>query len=461
MADLNLYNTMSRQKVLFEPLDPAEVKLYTCGPTVYNYAHIGNLRTYIFEDWLRRVLEFNGYNVNHVMNVTDVGHLTSDADEGIDKMLKGAKREKRTVWEIAEIYTQAFMDDMVRLNLLHPTTICKATDHIQDMIDQVKKLEENGLTYISNGNVYFDTTKFPDYGKLAQLDKQELQAGARIEVDPNKKNPYDFVLWFTKSKFGDQEMQWDSPWGRGFPGWHIECSAMSTRYLGDQIDIHCGGIDHIPVHHTNEIAQAEGATNIKPWVLYWMHGNFLVLGEKKKMAKKEENFITLQTLIDKGYDPLDYRYFCLQAHYRKELTFHWEGMDSAKKALNRLREKVQTLGACEGEIHQSCLEQFESAINDDLNMPQALSVTWDLMDDPDISNADKLITIREFDRVLGLKLDEPIVHVIPEKVRELVAERDKARREKDWEKSDKLRDKIEKIGFIINDTPSGTEIRPK
>ena len=254
------------------------------------------------------------------MNITDVGHLTSDADEGEDKMVKGAKREKKTVWEIAEFYTKAFMADMKALNLLEPHIKCKATDHIQEMIDQVEQLEENGLTYVADGNVYFDTSKFPDYGKLAQLDKQEFQAGARIKVDPNKKNPNDFVLWFTKSKFEDQEMKWDSPWGKGYPGWHIECSAMSTRYLGNQIDIHCGGIDHIPVHHTNEIAQAEGATNIKPWVLYWMHGNFLLLGKNEKMAKSEENFLKLQALIDKGYDPLDYRYFALQAHYRNNLN---------------------------------------------------------------------------------------------------------------------------------------------
>ena len=464
MPELHLYNTMSRQKMLFEPRDPGEVKLYCCGPTVYNYAHIGNLRTYVFEDLLRRVLEWNGYQVNHVMNITDVGHLTSDADEGEDKMLKGAKREKKTVWEIAEFYTHAFMHDMTALNLLEPHIKCKATDHIQEMIDQVKALEENGLTYTAKGNVYFDTTKFPDYGKLAQLDKQELQAGARIKVDKNKKNPHDFVLWFTKSKFGDQEMQWDSPWGKGFPGWHIECSAMSTRYLGSQIDIHCGGIDHIPVHHTNEIAQGEGATNIKPWVLYWMHGNFLVLGKDKKMAKSEENFLTLKVLADKGYDPLDYRYFCLQAHYRKELTFHWDAMDAAKTGLRRLREKVCALvpnGSPIGSPTGLQLEKFESAINDDLNMPQALSLAWELLDNPDISDADKLATIKKFDTILGLKLDEPITHAIPEEIQKLVTERDDARKEKNWKKSDKLRDKIEKAGFIVKDGPNGTEVMPK
>ena len=415
---------------------------------------------------MRRVLEFNGYQVNHVMNITDVGHLTSDADEGEDKMLKGAKREKKTVWEIAEFYTKAFMSDMKALNLLEPHIKCKATDHIGEMIEQIKKLEENGLTYIANGNVYFDTSKLSDYGKLAHLEKQELKAGARIEVDKNKKNSYDFVLWFTKSKYEDQTMQWESPWGRGYPGWHIECSAMSIRYLGKQIDIHCGGIDHIPVHHTNEIAQAEGATNIKPWVLYWMHGNFLVLGKNEKMAKSAKNFLRLQTLIDKGYSPLNYRYFCLQAHYRKELTFSWEGMDAAKTGLRRLREKVNVLsttGATIGatmEPRLEYMEHFEKAVNDDLNIPQALSIAWELMDNEQVSDADKLATIKKFDTVLGLNLDEPITFEIPAKIQKLVVDRDKARKEKDWKKSDELRAKIEKAGFMVKDGPKGTEIQP-
>ncbi len=462
MSDLYLYNTMFRQKMLFEPLNPAEVKLYTCGPTVYNYAHIGNLRTYVFEDILRRVLEWNGYQVNHVMNITDVGHLTSDADEGEDKMLKGAKREKMTVWDIAEKYTQAFLEDMDRLNLLMPHVKPKATDHIDTMIDQIKQLEENGLTYTAGGNVYYDTSKFPDYGKMAQLEKQELQAGARIEVDPNKKNPHDFVLWFTKSKFEDQEMQWDSPWGKGYPGWHIECSAMSMKYLGDKMDIHCGGIDHISVHHTNEIAQAEGATNVKPWVLYWMHGNFLLLGKDEKMAKSTDNFLKLDVLIEKGYSPLDYRYFTLQAHYRKELTFSWEGLDAAKTGLRRLREKVCNLGNSEGEIHQSRLEQFESAINDDLNMPEGLAMAWALLDDSDVSNEDKLATIKKFDTVLGLKVDEKIKFELPPQITQWILERNEARNNKDWGKADEIRDKIQESGkWIVKDGPSGTEVMPK
>lgn len=458
MNTLTLYNTLTRQKMPFEPRNPGEVKMYCCGPTVYNYAHIGNLRTYIFEDLLRRVLEFNGYGVKHVMNITDVGHLTSDADEGEDKMLKGARREKKTVWEIAEDYTQAFLEDMDRLNLLKPTIKPKATDHIAEMIDQIKTLEKNGLTYIANGNVYYNTSLFADYGKLAQLDKQDLKAGARIEVDPHKKNPHDFVLWFTKSKFEDQEMQWESPWGKGYPGWHIECSAMATKYLGEQIDIHCGGIDHIPVHHTNEIAQAEGATNAKPWVLYWMHGNWLIIGKGEKMAKSGDNFLRLQTLIDKGYSPLDYRYFCLQAHYRKELTFSWEGMDAAKNGLRKLREKVCGLDVDAGQVSAVRCQVFTNALNDDLNLPEALAQTWKLIDDPAIPAADKLATIREFDKVLGLTLDEKPIVCLPETVQSLILARDSARKNKDWKTSDELRNQIEKAGFGVKDGPGGTEV---
>lgn len=459
---MRFYNTLTRKKGEFEPMDPAEVKLYTCGPTVYNYAHIGNLRTYVFEDLLRRALELEGYVVNHVMNITDVGHLTSDADEGEDKMKKGAEREKKTVWQIAEFYTQAFLEDALRLNLLHPTTVCKATDHITEMIAQIQAIEANGLTYTAkNGNVYFDTGKLADYGKLAQLEKQQLQAGARIEVDENKKNPHDFALWFVKSKFGDQDMQWNSPWGRGFPGWHIECSAMSSRYLGRQFDIHCGGIDHIPVHHTNEIAQSEGAGSPKPWVRVWMHGNFLVIGDKEKMAKSGENFLTLQALMNKGYDPLDYRYFCLQAHYRKELAFSWEALDSAKTGRRKLHQKVQALGEASGNVHQKTLDEFEEAIGDDLNIPQALAICWTLLENANVKNEDKLATMLQADRVLGLRLDAPVRFEVPEEVSQLLLARNKAREKKDWKKSDELRDKIGELGFDVHDLASGSEVRPR
>ncbi|MFH0838558.1 MAG: cysteine--tRNA ligase [Patescibacteria group bacterium] len=465
---MKLFNTLTRQKEEFNPEKPDQVGLYCCGPTVYNYAHIGNLRTYVFEDLLRRVLEFNGYVVNHVMNITDVGHLTSDADEGEDKMKKGAEREKKTVWEIAEYYAQAFLEDMDRLNLLKPHRKPKATDHIRDMIAQIKKLEANGYTYKgANGNIYFDTLKFKDYGKLAQLDKQELKAGARIGVDKNKKNPHDFVLWFVESKHGDQEMQWDpakwgASWGRGFPGWHIECSAMSVRYLGEQFDIHCGGIDHIPVHHTNEIAQAEGATGVKPWVKIWMHGNFLVLKEGAKMAKAEGNFLTLRRLIEEGYDPLDYRYFCLQSHYRKELAFDWEGLAAAKTGLRRLKEKVLALGDSEGNPAEKYMEPFTEAVSDDLNVAQGLAIAWELMDDAEIPDADKLATIKKMDTVLGLKLDEPVEFELPPQITKWILERNEARERKDWKKADQIRAKIEASGkWMVKDGPGGTEVRPK
>jgi cysteinyl-tRNA synthetase len=463
MKNLQLYNTLTRQKEDFNPEKPDQVRLYCCGPTVYNYAHIGNLRTYVFEDLLRRVLEFNGYVVNHVMNITDVGHLTSDADEGEDKMKQGAEREKKTVWEIAEHYTQAFLEDMDRLNLLKPTVKPKATDHVEVMIDQVKQLEENGYTYVGkNGNVYFDTSKFKRYGELAQLDKQELQAGARIEVDENKKNSSDFVLWFVQSKHGDQEMQWDSPWGRGFPGWHIECSAMSSEYLGNQIDIHCGGIDHIPVHHTNEIAQAEGAGAPHPWVKIWMHGNFLVLKEGAKMAKSAENFLSLSRLVQEGYSALDYRYFCLQSHYRKELAFDWTALEAAKTGLRRMKERVLSLGTSTGKVYEPRLQEFYDAVNDDLNLPQALSVAWQLLDDSAVSDLDKLSTIKKMDTVLGLKLDESIEFQLPPQITQWILERNEARAKKDWAKADELRDKIEASGkWQVKDGPGGTEVMPR
>ena len=340
---LTLFNTLTRKKEPFVPIKKNEVGLYTCGPTVYAFAHIGNLRTYIFEDLLKRTLLFNHFNVKHIMNITDVGHLTSDSDTGEDKMLKGAKREKKTVWEIADFYTKAFQSDIKKLNILNPNIWCKATDHIKEQIALIQRLEQKGFTYVAGGNVYFDTSKLEDYGKLARLNLDAEQQ-SRVDKDENKKNLHDFVLWFTKSKFEEQEMKWPSLWGEaGYPGWHIECSAMSMKYLGEQFDIHCGGIDHINIHHTNEIAQSEAATGKKPWVKYWLHGEFLVIGKDTKMAKSGDNFITLSTLEQRGYHPLDYRYFCLGTHYRMPLTFSFEALDGAKTARKRLVEKVLEL----------------------------------------------------------------------------------------------------------------------
>ena len=342
---LRLFNTMGRKMEDFQPLTEGKVGFYGCGPTVYNYAHIGNLRAYVFLDTLDRTLRFLGYDINHVMNVTDIGHLSGDADDGEDKMLKTAKERGQSVLEIADFYTKAFFNDIDRLNIKRPTTVCKATEHVEEMIALIKRIEENGHTYMAGGNLYFDVSTFPKYGELANLNLDDLKAGARIDVDQNKRNPYDFVLWFTKSKFENQALTWDSPWGRGYPGWHIECSAMSMKYLGESFDIHTGGIDHIPIHHTNEIAQSEGATG-KKWVNYWLHNEFLVIAKTKdgdeggKMSKSSGNFLTLQTLVDKGYDPLDYRFFLLGAHYRSQVAFSFDAMDSAKNARKALVSRV-------------------------------------------------------------------------------------------------------------------------
>jgi len=460
---MKVYNTLSREKEELIPISGRHVGMYTCGPTVYNFAHIGNLRTYVFEDALRRAIRYNGFELRHVMNITDVGHLTSDADEGEDKMLKGAEREHKTVWQIAEFYTKAFMDDCAKLNIQKPDVICKATDHIQDMIELIKRIEKNGLTYISEGNVYFDIMKFPDYGKLARLNMDELQAGARIEVDENKRNPHDFVLWFTNSKFKNQDMQWDSPWGRGFPGWHIECSAMSTKYLGEQFEIHCGGIDHIPVHHTNEIAQTEGATGKKPWVKYWMHGEFLVL-EKEKMAKSGGNFITMQTLIEKGYDPLVYRYLCFTAHYRSQLKFSWEAMDGAKASFETLKKKVIELknsppdskGANRLTLYK---RQFLEAVNDDLNMPGVLALMWTMLKDSELGTKEKLELMGEYDTVLGFGIDgwQEEKLELSDEIEWMVMQREEARKRKDWKESDRIRDELKAKGIVLEDTPQGVK----
>jgi cysteinyl-tRNA synthetase len=396
------------------------------------------------------------------MNITDVGHLTSDADEGEDKMLKGAKREGKTVWQIAEFYTNAFQDDIKRLNILEPNIWCKATDHIKEQIEMIENLEKKGFTYTAGGNVYFDIAKLPDYGKLAQLNLDDLQAGARIDVDQNKRHPADFALWFTKSKFDDQEMKWDSPWGRGYPGWHIECSAMSTKYLGEQFDIHCGGIDHITVHHTNEIAQTEAATGKQPWVNIWMHSEFLVI-DKGKMAKSGDNFLTLQVLIDKGYDPIIYRYFCLTAHYKQQLQFSYDGLDSAKGAYESLKSKVQHLhehkgdGASKDGVEHKYKVQFLDAINDDLNMPQALAVMWSMLRDDELANERKIVLAELFDEVLGLRVQEMGVRdEIPEDIAELAHKRLEAKQNKNWALSDELRNKINAAGYAIDDKKDGT-----
>ena len=457
---LRLYNTLSRKKEIFKPIAPPKVGFYTCGPTVYHYAHIGNLRCYIFSDILRRVLLFNKLKVKHVMNITDVGHLTSDADEGEDKMLKGARREKKTVWEIAEFYTKAFQEDFKKLNILPPNIWCKVTEHIKEQIALIKRLEKNGFTYQAGGNVYFDTSKLDDYGKLARLDlNAEKKSKSRVGVDLNKKNRLDFVLWFTKSKFQDQEMRWDSPWGNGYPGWHLECSAMSIKYLGEQFDIHTGGIEHIPVHHTNEIAQSEAATGKKPWVKYWIHNEFLVLDKGIKMAKSYDNFLRLATLEEKGFDPLDYRYFCLGTVYRKPLMFSYKAMEGAKTARRKLVERVVGLKKEKGKVDKEYLKRFTEEVNDDLNTPKGLATFWEVIKDEKLSDGDKYATILRFDEVLGLGLSEVKEEKIPAEVVKLAEERLEARNNKEWQKADELRDKIKGLGYIVGDTKEGFELK--
>lgn len=468
--DFYIYNTMTRTKEKFEPLKDGYVSMYTCGPTVYNYAHIGNLRTYVFEDILRKSLEYNGYDVKRVMNVTDVGHLQSDSDTGEDKMSLGAKRENKTVWEIARFYEDAFLRDCSLLNIKRPDVICRATDHIKDMIELIKVLEDKGYTYISNGNVYYSIDKFKDYNKLANLSLEELEAGSRIEVDPNKKNPLDFVLWFTNSKFDNQIMQWDSPWGKGFPGWHIECSAMSIKYLGERLDIHCGGVDHIPVHHTNEIAQSEGALGHK-WVNYWVHGEFLVVSEGK-MSKSSGVFLTVSKIVEDGFSPLDYRYMCLQSRYRKQLVFNYEALKDARNSYKSLKKKISAIMEAPGtnnspgeENKASYKEKFKAAINDDLNIPNALTVLSDVIKDNELSRDEKIALIKDYDTVLSLDLlvneKEDKASVDEEFVDALIKERNEARKNKNWALADEIRNKLSAMSIELIDTKESTTWRQK
>ncbi|MGA2974469.1 MAG: cysteine--tRNA ligase [Spirochaetia bacterium] len=464
--ELKLWNTMGREMQTFTPIEKGKVGMYCCGLTVYDYAHVGNLRTYVFEDVLRKTLEYMGYQVRHVMNVTDVGHLTDDADDGEDKMLKGAREKGKTVWEIADFYTKAFFRDFSALRCALPTVVCKATEHIQDMIDLITRLEANGFTYIAGGNVYFDISKFPDYGRLALLGKQELKAGARIAVDEGKKNPADFALWFTKGKFEHQTMLWDSPWGRGYPGWHIECSAMSMKYLGEHFDIHCGGIDHIPVHHPNEIAQSEAATG-KKWVNYWMHGEWLLIG-KEKMAKSSGNLVPLSVLAEKGYDALDYRYFCLGAHYRAQLAFTWEALDAARAGRLGVQEKiVQLRGQANAGPEEpsgkarAYLADFESHAAEDLNMPRCLADLWTLLRDSAVAPAQKLGAAIRMDEILGMGLSEVREHevLLDEETRALINSREQARKNRDFKKADEIRALLLSKGIEVQDSPKGPRVR--
>lgn len=457
---LKLYNTLTRKKEIFKSLEKGIAKIYGCGPTVYWYQHIGNLYRYIFEDTLVRTLQFNGYNVKHVINITDVGHLTSDADEGEDKMVKAIKREglelsKNSMLNIAKKYTDAFMKDLRKLNITEPDYWPKATEHIKEQIDLIKRLEKKGYTYKTNVGVIFDTSKYKEYGKLANLKINELNAGSRVRIDEERKNKSDFALWITNQP--NHIMQWNSPWGIGFPGWHIECSAMSMKYLGEQFDIHTGGEEHIPVHHTNEIAQSEAATGKKPWVRYWLHLRWLVINGGK-MSKSLGNVYQLSGLEEKGYEPLEFRYFCLTGHYRKNLNFTLENLNNAKNSYQRLKNLTIDLKD-DKKINKVYLKEFEEGINNDLNTPKALQVLWKLLRDEKAEG--KYQTVKKMDEIFGLKLLEKEKVEIPSAVEKLAKEREKARKDKNWKKSDELREKVNKLGFIINDKPEGYEIKKK
>ncbi len=457
---IKFYNTLTRKKEEFIPLNKDVVTMYSCGPTVYKDATIGNMRTNIFMDTLRRTLKYNGYKLKHVMNITDVGHLVSDADEGEDKMIKSAKEQGKSPLEIAKYYTDLFMKDLERLNIDLPEIICKATDNIKEMIEYVEKLMENGYAYETSTAIYFDVSKLDTYGILSGINLKEQKAGARVELDEEKRNPYDFALWIKAPE--NHLMKWESPWGLSYPGWHIECSTMGKKYLGDQFDIHTGGVDLIPTHHENEIAQSKGCTGKIP-ARYWMHGEFLLINGGK-MSKSLNNVYLVEDIVQRGYSPLAYKLFCFTSHYRNKLNFTWEGIDAANKSLEKLRESYIRHNQGEERIPQEEIESYKikflEAINDDLNMPVAMSVVWDVAKNTKKSRQFAELLL-DFDKVLGLDIDkkeELKKDEIPEEVQKLLDERNKARLNKDWAESDKLRDLIKEKGYIVKDSKEGTTV---
>ena len=457
---MKIYNTLTKEKKEFEPIDKENniVRMYSCGLTVYSYAHIGNMRTYIFMDTLRKVLKYNGYKIKHVMNITDVGHLTSDADEGEDKMAKSAREQNKSVYEIAKMYTEAYQKDFKKLNIEDTEVLAKATDHIKDMEEYVKEIIKNGYGYETSKGVYFDTSKLENYGRMLSNNKiEDLKDGARIEVDKEKRNPQDFAIWIKAPK--EHIMKWDSFMGLCYPGWHIECSAMSRKYLGEEFDIHTGGVDHIPIHHENEIAQSIGATGKIP-ARNWMHVEFLQINGGK-MSKSLKNVYTISDLEREGIEALAYRYFTYSAHYRTKLNFTWEAIKSAQVALNRLREATRQQKAGENKADKERIEEykrrFEEAINDDINMPLAIAVVWDVAKEKE-KNREYYELIKKFDEILSLELDreentEKVEY--PEEVEELLKERKEARENRDYKKSDELRDRIREHGFDVKDTREG------
>ena len=460
---MKIYNTLTKKIEEFIPYDKNEVKMYTCGPTVYHYAHIGNLRTYIFEDVLEKTLNYVGYIVKRCMNITDVGHLSCVADTGEDKMLKGAKREHKTVLEIADFYTEEFKKDCSKLNIKWPEIVSKATDNIDMYFKIIEKLLEKDIAYISGGNIYFDTSKLNDYYVLTNHKIDEMVVGVRdsVEEDTNKRNQADFVLWFTKSKFDDQELKWDSPWGYGYPGWHIECSGISMKYLGENLDIHCGGVDNIFPHHTNEIAQSESYLGHK-WCNYWVHGEHLN-DQSGKMSKSNGEFLTVSLLEQKGYSPLIYRFMCLNSHYRKVLVFSYDALDNTKNAYQKLLNKVKNIkDNLNGEINNNQFieyqDKFKKALGDGLNTSLAITTLYDVLKDENLSNATKLALVEDFDKVLSLSLiqDVKIYESLEQYIISKIEERKQAKLEKNYELADQIRKELEEKGIIIKDTREGT-----
>ena len=461
---MRIYNTLSKKVEEFVPIEEGIVKMYTCGPTVYHFAHIGNLRTYIFEDVLEKGLEYLGYSVKRVMNITDVGHMTSDADEGEDKMEKGAKREGKTVYELAEFYTNAFFDDASKLNIRRPGIVEKASEHINTYIKMISKMLDDGYAYISDGNVYFDITKAKNYYQLSGKNPDELMIGVRdtVEEDKSKRNPYDFGLWFTSSKFENQDMKWDSPWGVGYPGWHIECSGISGEYLGEYLDIHCGGVDNVFPHHTNEIAQSEAFFGHK-WCNYWIHGEHLN-DKSGKMSKSKGEFLTVSLLEEKGYNPLSYRYFCLGSHYRKVLTFSFDALNSAENAYLKLKNRIKKLDRTP-DLHEEKIDYYENkfkdAISNDLNTSSMLTLVYDVLKDDELSDFTKLYLIEKFDNVLGLDLtvfDEELEENDSDNswILEKIEERNAAKKNKDFTLADNIRNELLEKGIKLIDTREGT-----
>ena len=459
---MRVYNTLTKKVEDFIPFEEGIVRMYTCGPTVYNYAHIGNLRTYIFEDVLEKSLNYIGYKVFRVMNITDVGHLTSDGDTGEDKMAKGALREGKTVRETAKFYTDAFFEDCAKLNIDKPAVVAPASEHIDQYIKMIKKLLDDGYAYESNGNIYFDISKAKDYYRLSGKNPEDLIVGARdsVEEDKSKRNPADFALWFTISKFQNQEMKWDSPWGVGYPGWHIECSGISAEFLGEHLDIHCGGVDNIFPHHTNEIAQSEAYFGHK-WCNYWMHGEHLNDAEGK-MSKSKGEFLTVSLLEEKGYNSLSYRYFCLNSHYRNQLVFSWEALDGAEQAYKKLKSRIRQLNK-NPDLNENKTDayqvRFKQAIENDLNTSSMMTLVYDVLKDEELSDFSKLFLIDDFDKVLGLDLideEKEIDEDFEKEILSKIEERAEAKKNKDFQKADQIREELLSRGIKLNDTREGT-----